>query len=108
MGFNPHATIITVRNIKGEQALIIRPLLNLSILNKFISSPANLQIFFGFQYFKRISKLIIEPIPARISGKPGPIKFEQLHCINAKEIPDTKMAGKTSTALLQPDINITK
>ena len=101
--------IINVNNINGDQALIIWPVVYFSSM--FIvgaGSLGNLQVFFGFQNFKKIMRHRIEPIPAITSGRAGPKKFEANHCNNAKEIPDTNMAGNTSFVFLNPAISITR
>ena len=50
----------------------------------------------------------MDPTPAITSGNAGPIKFEMAHCKNAKESPETIMAGKTSFVFFNPHINTTR
>ena len=97
IGDNPQAMIMMVSKINGDQALKICPLVYLfhSVTQR-ESSLANLQIAFGLQNFRKIIRKKIEPMPARISGREGPKKFEQAHCIAANENPDTNIAGNTS------------
>lgn len=62
---------------------------------------------FGFQNFKKIAKANRDTSADKISGSSGPIKFEVTYCVIAKENPETRIAGKTSSARLKPAIMIT-
>jgi hypothetical protein len=101
--------IMIVSSINGDQALIICPVVYFSsTLIVGAGSFANLQTVFGFQNFKKTMRQIMEPIPAITSGSAGPIKFDEDHCRNAKEIPDTSIAGSTSVVFLKPAMIITR
>src|SRR5260221_8713546 len=109
MGRIPHVMIMIVNKINGEQALIIWPAVyffSTSMVGT--GSLGNLQIFFGFQNFKKMTRHKIEQIPASTSGRAGPRKFEVNHCITAKEIPDTNMAGNNSLVFFNPALRITR
>src|SRR6476660_841046 len=101
--------IIIVSKMKGDQALMICGELYFFSRSMVGSgSLGNLQIFLGFQNFKKMIRHKMELVPAITSGREGPRRFEVTNCMTAKEIPDTKMAGNTSLVFLKPAIRMTR
>jgi hypothetical protein len=93
--------MITVNNTNGDHALkICTAEYSVSRCIVGAGSLGKRQVFLGFQNFKKMIKEIIEPIPAITSGRAGPKKLEENHCMKAKETPETNIAGNTSIVFL--------
>src|SRR5689334_4998171 len=107
----PQAIIMMVSTMNGDHALMISaveynlpPSVCLAAVIACAGSSANRQVFFGFQYFKKITRQMIEPMPAMTSGNDGPTKLDEKNCNKANEPPETNIGGNTSIAFLKPAI----
>ena len=105
----PHAMIMMVSRMNGDQALRICPLVYLfSTAMVGSTSFSNRQMVLGFQNLRKIMRLMMEPTPAITSGNAGPRKFEVNHCRSPKLRPHTRIAGNTSFAFFTPAIMMTR
>src|SRR5215469_2382485 len=105
-GLYPHRKTNTERMMNGSHARKTRPPVYLggaaaaaprdraTAAAGTASSSSNRHIFFGFQKIRKSTVQSNEKRPAVMSTKLLSMWLDQNHCMEAKEIPTTRIAGK--------------